>query len=274
MADEHDILIKEVDDDLQRERLQKLWEQYSGYIVAVAAAIIIGVGGFKYMEHRRQTAAETAGAAYVSAVSQLRDNKRDDAQKAFDALSRGQPGLGALAKLRMAAADREAGKIPAALTTYDTLAADRSIDPLLSDFARLQSAMLTIDTANWTDMQNRLTPLNTDTNAWRHAARELLGLAAQKAGQVNEARTYFGQLIGDSTTPAAIGERAKMVMAILTEAELAKTNPATQIPVKPEMVAPASVSPTPVTTAPATAAPETPATEVPAKSAAPAKKTK
>jgi hypothetical protein len=263
MADEHDILIKEVNEDLQRERMQKLWEQYSGYILAGAAAIIIGVGGFKFMEHRRQTAAEAAGAAYVSAVTQLRDNKRDDAQKAFDALARSQPGLGALAKLRLAAADRDAGKTAEALAAYDSLAADRAIDPLLSDFARLQTAMLTIDTANWTEMQNRLTPLNTETNAWRHAARELLGLAAQKAGMATEARTYFGQLIGDSTTPAAIGERAKMVMAILTEAELAKAMPSPMAPVKDTA---------PTMTPPAVAPAVAPANQT--TPAAPAKKTK
>jgi hypothetical protein len=221
MADENDILIKEVNDELQRERMQKLWEQYRTPIFGVAAAIILGVGGFKFMENRRQVAAETAGAAYVAAVGQLRDNKRDDAQKAFDTAASGHPGLGALAKLRLAATDVAAGKTTEALAAYDNLAADRSIDPLLADVARLQSAMLTIDTASWTDTQNRLTPLNTETNVWRHAARELLGLAAQKAGQTKDARTIFEQLIGDSTTPATIGERAKMVMAIITEAELA-----------------------------------------------------
>lgn len=226
MADDNDILIKEVDEELQRERMQKLWEQYSGVILGVAAAIVLGVGGFKFLEHRRQVAAETAGAAYVSAVTALRDNKRDDATKAFGMAGNSQQGLAALAKLRLAAADREAGKSAEALAAYESLAADRGADPMLSDFARLQSAMLTIDTASWTEMQNRLNPLVDDKNAWRHEARELLGLAARKSGENAEARKLFEQLIGDNTTPQSIGERAKMVMAILTEAELAKAVPA------------------------------------------------
>jgi hypothetical protein len=247
MADENDILIKEVNDELQRERMQKLWEQYRTYVFAGAAAIIIGVGGVKFLENRRQVAAEQAGAAYVSAVSQLRDNKRDDAQKAFDSVASGHPGLGALAKLRLAATDVTANKIKEALATYDSLAADRSIDPMLSDFARLQSAMLTIDTASWTDTQNRLTPLNSETNVWRHAARELIGLSAQKAGQTKDARAIFEQLIGDSTTPAVIGERAKMVMAIITEAELAVNLPGSTTSGSPATQTKAA-TPTPETT--------------------------
>ena len=49
--------------------------------------------------------------------------------------------------------------------------------------------MLRLDSANWTDMQNRLNDLAADGNAWRFSARELLGLAAQKAGKTEEART-------------------------------------------------------------------------------------
>jgi hypothetical protein len=269
MADENDVLIREVDEELQRERMQKLWEQNKTYILGVAAAIIIGVGGFKFMEHQRQVAAEAAGSTYVTAITALRDNKRDEAQKAIVSAGSGHPGLSALGKLRLAAADREAGKNAEALAAFESLAADRSIDPVLSDFARLQTAMLTIDTASWTDTQNRLNALADDKNPWRHQARELLGLAAQKQGDTAAARKQFEMLIGDPATPKAIGERAKMVMAILTEAELAKSMPA-------PTVTPAS-SASPTSTAPAnTTTPVEPAKTAPATSTppAPAKKTK
>jgi hypothetical protein len=70
-------------------------------------------------------------------------------------------------------------------------------------------------------MQNRLTPLAADGNAWRFSARELLGLAAQKAGKLDEARTEFQRLLNDRGTPPSIAERARIMLAMLTEAELA-----------------------------------------------------
>ena len=85
--------------------------------------------------------------------------------------------------------------------------------------------MLRLDSANWTEMQNRLNDLAADGNAWRFSARELLGLAAQKAGKTEEARTQFQRLLGDRNTPPSIGERARVMLAMLTEAELAKAAP-------------------------------------------------
>ncbi len=50
----------------------------------------------------------------------------------------------------------------------------------------------------------------------------MLALAAQKAGRTEEARTQFQRLLSDRETPPGIGERARVMLAMLTEAELAK----------------------------------------------------
>ncbi|HEX2338125.1 MAG TPA: hypothetical protein VHI72_16815, partial [Hyphomicrobiaceae bacterium] len=55
---------------------------------------------------------------------------------------------------------------------------------------------------------------------WRASARELLGLAALKAGKTNEARQQFQRLLSDRDTPPSISERARIMMAMLTEAVL------------------------------------------------------
>ncbi len=79
-------------------------------------------------------------------------------------------------------------------------------------------------------MQNRLNDLAAEGNAWRFSARELLGLAAQKAGKTQEARTQFQLLLGDRNTPPGIGERVRVMLAMLTEAELTSAPPAAVAP--------------------------------------------
>ena len=99
--------------------------------------------------------------------------------------------------------------------------------------------MLRLDSASWTEMQNRLNDLAAESNAWRFSARELLGLAAQKAGKTEEARTQFQRLLSDRNTPPSIGERARVMLAMLTEAELASAAPAAASVPAPEQKAPA-----------------------------------
>jgi hypothetical protein len=223
-VDQRDSLAREIDEELRREQLLKLWEQYGTYLVAAVVLIIAGIGGYKYLEHRRVLAAEANGAKLVAATREAAQNKSAEARKALEEVAADGPAnYAVLARLRLAAADRQAGKTAEAASVYEAIARQSGIDPLLADFAQLQAAVLRADDATWTEMQNRLTSLVADNNAWRFSARELLGLAAQKAGRLDEARNEYQRLLSDPGTPPSIAERARMMLAMLTEAELAST---------------------------------------------------
>jgi hypothetical protein len=224
MVDQRDSLAREIDEELRREQLLRLWEQYGTHLIAAAVLIVVGIGGFKYYESRRAAAAEMAGARFTTAARDAAQDKRAEAQKALgDIAASGPSGYAVLARLRLAAAARDAGKTEQAATDFEAIAKQGGVDPLLADYAQLQAATLRLDSASFTEMQNRLNGLAADGNAWRFSARELLALAAQKAGRTEEARTQFQRLLSDRETPPGVGERARMMLAMLTEAELAKT---------------------------------------------------
>ena len=221
MVDQRDSLAREIDEELRREQLLKLWDAYGTYVIAAAVLIIAGIGGYKFYEHRRATAAEAAGAKLAIAAREAAQDKKAESQKALEDIAKTAPtNYGVLARLRLAAAERETGKTAEAAAAYEAIAKGSGVDALLADYAQLQAAMLRLDSANWTDMQDRLTPLAADGNAWRFSARELLGLAAQKAGKLDEARTEYQRLLSDRGTPPSIAERARIMLAMLTEAEL------------------------------------------------------
>jgi len=134
---------------------------------------------------------------------------------------------------------------------------------LLASYASLQSAMLMVDTAGWTEIETRLKPLIDGTSPWRHMARETLGIAAIKAGRTSDARRHLGQVIADQNAPPALIERARTLMAIVTEGELGKRVPRTEAPKAPAPVAPVKAADPKPAPAPA-AGPE-------AKTASPAK---
>jgi hypothetical protein len=231
MVEQRDQLAREVDEELRREQLLKIWEQYGTYIIALAALIIVGVGGVKYYQHRNALAAEAAGGRFISAARQVADSQSDARKELEGIVADGPSGYATLARLRLAAADAAAGKAVEAANEFDAIADVRGVDPLLRDYARLQSASLRVDVASWTDMQNRLNDLAAEDNPWRYSARELLGLAAHKAGKTDEARQEFQRLMSDRAVPQSIAERARIMMGVITQAELAKSAP--QVPDKP-----------------------------------------
>jgi hypothetical protein len=221
MADEpKDMLAREIDEELRRERLLKLWDQYGTYALGVALAVVVGVGGWKFYESQQVAASEAASTRYIVALNALAVKRPEEAQKALEDLAANAPsGYAGLAKLRLAAYEASAGNAGEAVKAYDEVARDSSIDPLLADFARLQAAMLKVDSGLFADVKNRLTPLAAEKNPWRYSARELLGLAAYQSGRSAEARNHFQRLASDKAAPPGIAQRAKVMLAVLVQEE-------------------------------------------------------
>jgi hypothetical protein len=252
MSQQDDGLLREVEEELRRERLEKIWKQYGTYILAAALVIVLGVLGFKYWESHRLTAAQTSGSRYEEALLLVNEKKEGSAEKEFEKIAvDGAGGYRSLAQLQLAGTQNKQGKKADAIATYEALANDGSADPMLRDFARLQAAGLRIGEADFTEIENRLTPLMGDQSPWRFSARELLGLAAFKAGKTTEARTILTPLLVDQATPEGITERAQIVMAEIASGEIANKAASTPATVAP----PANATAPSGTAGPATAPP-------------------
>lgn len=226
MVDKNDPLLRELGEEMRREQLQKLWEQYGTYLLAGAALIVALVGGFKAWESHQKSAAEASGAAYEAAAELANTGKVDAATRAFDDIAKDGPaGYATLAELTLAGSNLKAGRPGDALVIYEKLANGGTNDSLLASYAALQAAALRIGEADFAEMQDRLTPLAADGAPWRYNARELLGMAALKAGKLSEARSAFSPLLVDPNVPDSMRERVQRAMADLASTEVATKAP-------------------------------------------------
>ena len=211
---------REVDEEMQRERLKKLWDRYGAYVLGAAIAIILGVGGFKGWQSYQQGRAESAGADFDKALELARGKKPDEAMAGLQKLAtEGQGGYRALAKLQLAQIAIDGGKPKDAGAIYDALVIDPIADQRFKDFAKIRAAQLMIDDASLPDMQNRLNDMTTSDNPWRHEARELLGLSAFKAGKLDVAEKTFNDILADVAAPRGLRQRAEVMLSLI----LAKT---------------------------------------------------
>ncbi|MBO0766555.1 MAG: tetratricopeptide repeat protein [Hyphomicrobiaceae bacterium] len=226
MADLRDAISREIDEELRREQLLKLWDKYGVYVLGAALAAILAVAGWKGYEYRRAQANETASNQYFLALGELAAKRTDEAQKALEGLAAAPSGYAALARLRLAAQDAADGNTLDAVSAYDQIAKDKAVDPILQDYARLQVAMLKFDTLPFPELRTQLSPLANDRSPWRYTARELLGVGAARAGFGPEARSHFQRLLADRTTPPGISERARIMVALLDDQDRAKEAPA------------------------------------------------
>ena len=208
-------LFDEVDEDVRRDQLKKLWEQYSIYIIAGALLIIASVGGWRGYEYVEARKAAEAGAAFDKAVELSEASKHTEAEAAFaDLAAKGPSGYRVLARLRMATevASRDA---PAAAKLFDEIAADRSVGVAAQDLARIRAAQLLLETATYPNMKERLEAAAAPGATFRHSARELLALSAWRANDAAATRQWLDLIANDGETPPSLRSRAEALQALL-----------------------------------------------------------
>jgi hypothetical protein len=208
-------LFDEVDEDVRRDQLKKLWDQYSIYIIAGALLIIAAVGGWRGYEYLEGKKAAEAGAAFDKAVELSEANKHTEAEAAFNDLAAKAPsGYRILARLRAAA--EVANRDPqAAAKLYDDIAADRSVGTLEQELAKIRAAGLLLATASYPSMLARLEPATVPGATFRHTARELLALSAWRANDTAATRRWLDLIANDGETPPGLRSRAEALQALL-----------------------------------------------------------
>jgi hypothetical protein len=208
-------LFDEVDEEVRRDQLKKLWDQYSIYIVAAAFLIIAAVGGWRGYQYLEAKKAAEAGTAFDKAVELSEQNKHAEAEAAFAELAANGPlGYRMLARLR--AAGEVANRDPqAAAKMFDDIAADRSVDAEQQELAKVRAAGLLVDTASYPTILQRLEAVAATGATYRHSARELLALSAWRANDMTAARQWLEMIANDAETPPGMRSRAEALQALL-----------------------------------------------------------
>jgi hypothetical protein len=208
-------LFDEVDEEVRRDQLKKLWDRYSIYIIAAALLIIAAVGGWRGYQYLEAKKAAEAGAAFDAALDLSEQNKHAEAEAAFDKLAATAPGgYRMLARLR-AAAEVATRDSRAGAKMYDDIAGDGGIGTEQQDLARIRAAGLLLDTESYPNMLQRLEAATRPEATFRHTARELLALSAWRANDTTAARQWLDMIASDGETPSALRSRAEALQALL-----------------------------------------------------------
>jgi hypothetical protein len=211
-------LFDEVDEEVRREQLKKLWDRYSIYIIAGALLIVAAVGGWRGYQYLEAQKAAEAGAAFDKAVELSEQNKHAEAEAAFTELAAKAPsGYRTLARLRAAAevANRDPKE---AVKLYDEVAADRGAGATEKDLAKVRAAALILETTSYPNMLSRLEVATAPGATFRHTARELLALSAWRANDAAATRQWLDMIANDGETPPTLRARAEALQALLPPA--------------------------------------------------------
>ena len=208
-------LFDEVDEEVRREQLKRLWDKYSLYFIALMVLIVAAVGGWRGYQYLEAKKAAEAGATFEKAVELSEQGKHAEAETAFTDLAAKAPsGYRTLSRLH-AAAETSTRDPKAAAKMYDDIAADRSLGSEWQDLAKIRAASLLVDSASYADIQQRLETSAEPKSTFRHSARELLALSAWRNNDMTAARKWVDAIAEDGETPPGLRSRAEALQALL-----------------------------------------------------------
>ena len=202
---------REVDEELRREQMKKIWDQFGPWMIGLAVLIVAVTAGFKGWDYWTNLQSAKSSDRFLVASSLTADGKHDEALTALIALKAdGYGGYPVLAGFRIAATKIALDDKAGAIAEFDTLATNSELSTLLRDFARVRAALLALDVEGGDAAIARVQDLIADS-AYRHTAREIVVLAHYEDGSFKKAQEALDQLLLDSDTPAAVKQRAGLI---------------------------------------------------------------
>ncbi|MEI7790673.1 MAG: tetratricopeptide repeat protein [Alphaproteobacteria bacterium] len=241
-------IFREVEEDVRRERFEKLWKAYGNYAIAALVLLFAGIAGWQVWE--RHDAQERAKVSDAFMAAQRITNPQAQASAMLDLAHTAPKGYASVARLAEAGAMFASGQQGNAIALYKEIAANDN-GPVGS-VARLRAAWGLAETASRKDLADLLAPLNQTGNAWRENAQEILAYADYRAMDTKSALAKYTALSVNAEAPDALRARAKAMAAFLKNggATTFGSVPADAVPLPPQAANPS---------APAAAAPAAPA---------------
>lgn len=208
-------IFREIDEELRRDNVLKLWQRYGKYVIALAvvAVAITGlvVGWREYQFRQRQA----EGVRFAAAIDLANQGKYNDAADAFLAMAQNATsGRSTLSQFAAASLKAKQGDVAGAAAIYEQLASDGANQPMYRDLASLSAARFTLE-KDPKAAEERLRPLTDAANPWHPTALELTAIAELKSGDKAAAQKTYQRLADDLTAPSGLRARAAEMVAAL-----------------------------------------------------------
>lgn len=216
MSDDNSTFVREVNDDLRSDYFKALWARFRFVIIGAAIAIVVVTAGLRGWNYWQETTAAKSGDAFLAALELAREGNTEAALAGFQELEKtGHGSYPVLARMRAATVLADQGDAAAAVSAFSAIGKDASQPTAIRDAARIRAAYLLVDHGSYEDVSAEVEVLAVPGNAARHSAREALGLAAFKAGDLAKASEWFNEIINDTQTPRGVANRARVILDLI-----------------------------------------------------------
>ncbi|HEX6660410.1 MAG TPA: tetratricopeptide repeat protein [Sphingomicrobium sp.] len=211
-----DTFVREVDENLRRDRLRDIAKNYSGWIIAAVVLFLGASGGYIYWQDYQRKQNEKAVEQLAQVFTDVSKGQLQTAPARLDTLSKDHSkGVRASAGFGRAALAIEQNDPKLAITKFRAMAEDKSLPKPFRDLALIRQTALEFDRLKPDEIIARMQPLTKPGAPWFGSAGELTAMALIKQGKTAEAGRLFAAIARDEQAPEPLRGRAVQMASSL-----------------------------------------------------------
>ena len=211
-----EIFLREVDEELRRDRVNRIVARYGWAIVAGIILILSAIGGFIWWQNRQLEQAGAQGEALLEAIESSEGGNRNAATPKINELAESDvEGYRVAALFARATAQSEANDNAAAIATLGSISGNADFAEPYRQAALIRQTALEFDRLKPDEVIARMDPLAAPGGPWFGSAGELKAVALIKQGKKQEAGRLFAAIANDRTVPDTLRARSVQIASTL-----------------------------------------------------------
>ena len=206
-------ILRQVDEDIRKERISTLWKKYGLYLILLVVLIITSVLGLQINKSINIANNEKIVESYLSATTNK--NYSEAKSKIEKLISLDNKYISSLSELKISNLLIEEGNETEGVLILERIIQNNSYDQLIKDSATYFLLMLKIDELTEDQIKIYLTDEKIENSNFKYLFKELLGIKSLLLNDKTNAIQRFSHIVESLEVPLDIKIRANKFLELL-----------------------------------------------------------
>lgn len=209
-------LAREVDEEVQREKMRALWQKYRFAVIGFVVGVLLVTIGTEIYHSWREKVSLRESDAFENATILAYTGETDKAMGILEELATtGKTGYAPLAKLKLVGVYMAQNKMDQALNSLKALANDTDVPTPIRSVATITYVGHAFDQEKPADLQAMLKPLLGSNSAFAASAAELSAALYLKEGNTQEAVNVLNQALNNPEASQVVKQRLTQLLSVI-----------------------------------------------------------
>lgn len=215
-----DNFFREVSEDVQNDKLKKIWDTYGLHIIIAVIVILTIAVSFETFKTWKIKRNEAWSDAYAYAINLQNQGKYAESLNVLEEISSKNKGIYSdVAEVQKANILFEQGKSNDALILLEKIVNNDDVNSKIRHITAVKLASYKLDNASREEIENLLAPLMNEESSWANIAKEMLAMLEIREGNIEKAKNIYSEILNSPDLSDGLKLRVQDMLSALNSVD-------------------------------------------------------